>query len=1503
MKKTNCTIRFSSFSPILPSLIRIVAVCAGLLSAAAYGNTLIWEGVGTNANWNSVTNWGGATPGNGDTLVFPAAAAKLLNTNNIANLTLKQIRFTGAGGGYDIRGNAFTLTNSIMATNTAGANIIENNITLATSDVLIVVSNGVSLTLDGTLSGSVGVNKAGLGTLTYQGPADNIYTGTTLVSGGTLQLNVGGYNAFGGPLVIGDGTGAGSPTVQNLQSQEISETAPITINQNGTLNLSNLNETISPSLTLSNGTIQTGSGMLTLSANSTITITNGSTGYIYGNLNTGSGTLNLRGNGYLELYATVSGSANIVQNDSVNTYWNRANTYTGNYTANGNGYVDLNNSLALGNINNTMTLNGQTYVAIYGNINITNQSLTINSTNLNFAFFVSGSSTNSWRANFTLGSACSVDVSSNCALTLNGPIGGSGGVTKIDLGTLIYSGSTANTYSGLTTVNEGELDLNKPAGIQAIKAYGPGLVIGDGIGSDSVVCYNGNQIYSTVTPVTINSSGVLNLNGYSDVIGPMTLNGGVIATAGGLLGLPGTVKASGTSYIYGNVYPAGSVLVFSNTGYLYIPASISAYSSYGISIAGNGSVFLESSNSYTGLTVVQPGAFLYVLDSWALGSTNSGTVVSNGATLVLAGNIGITNESLTLNGPGVDPSWGALDVENGTNTWAGPIIVNTNSTLDSWSPGAALHIAGSISGAGGLELFGYGTHYFEGSTANTYAGVTTIDATTGVGPTTLVLNKSSATASVPGNLVVNSGATVRLANNQQTVNTADVLVNGGGLFDFSTFYTILDTLRGSGTVNFGNLGYVYLGLNNGSSEFDGSFTGIGFASGYTVGKNGSGTFTIGGNSTYTAGITHVFGGKVVINGSQPQIPVTVDAGATLGGSGTVGNITANGIISPGNSPGILNSSNVTFTSSGYFTVELTGPTPGTDYDQLNVRGTNNLANAGLIINLAFTKPVAIGQQFTIINNDGADPITGIFAGYPQGSTWLQNGFKVAISYFGGTGNDVVLTLTDVAAAQASYAVASGNGNAAIDPNECDALRLGITNNTGIAMTGVSATLSSADPNVMITQPASTYADVPSGGTRTNATPFQISVLSSFLCGNNINLTLTVTSASHGSFVVPVVLQTGEASAMATRFNNTNSFSIPDMGSVESSNLISGFSGPVMKVAVSLYLTHTRDQDLTNISLIGPDGTTVMLSAANGGSGQNYGSGTNDASRTTFDDAAATAITSGTAPFVGTFRPQSPLSAFIGNTNVNGYWRLHMADGYSGSLGTLRTWSLFLYPLACGSGGGACALCADGTIYTNTLDASGAMMAQIIGQDTVPSTCASPKLCPGWQNVSRYYHAYPFYNSGSNSCVTVVLTSFGSNLISSAFLGTVNTTNFTVCSTYLANCGLSTGGAGTVTYSFNAPSNSIFIVVVNNWIGGGGTYRLSVSGGNCTPALNIAPVGSAQVDVNWPTVAGGYQLEATPSLPASSWTAVTNEPVAFGNLFNVTNSSASPTNRFYRLHKP
>jgi len=58
-----------------------------------------------------------------------------------------------------------------------------------------------------------------------------------------------------------------------------------------------------------------------------------------------------------------------------------------------------------------------------------------------------------------------------------------------------------------------------------------------------------------------------------------------------------------------------------------------------------------------------------------------------------------------------------------------------------------------------------------------------------------------------------------------------------------------------------------------------------------------------------------------------------------------------------------------------------------------------------------------------------------------------------------------------------------------------------------------------------------------------------------------------------------------------------------------------------------------------------------------------------------------------------------------------------------------------------------------------------------------------------------------------------------------------------------------------------------------------------------------------VDLNWPTVAGGYNLEATPALTSPAWNRVTNEPIASGNRFSVTNSSVNPSNRLFRLRGP
>jgi subtilisin-like proprotein convertase family protein len=117
---------------------------------------------------------------------------------------------------------------------------------------------------------------------------------------------------------------------------------------------------------------------------------------------------------------------------------------------------------------------------------------------------------------------------------------------------------------------------------------------------------------------------------------------------------------------------------------------------------------------------------------------------------------------------------------------------------------------------------------------------------------------------------------------------------------------------------------------------------------------------------------------------------------------------------------------------------------------------------------------------------------------------------------------------------------------------------------------------------------------------------------------------------------------------------------------QSSTLNMSAYGVLQSLTVTFDITHTFDGDLF-IELISPTGTTITLVNRRGGGGDNF-------SGTTLDDAAATAISSGSAPFTGTFRPESPLSTFAGE-NPYGVWKLRITDQAGGDVGTLNTWSI------------------------------------------------------------------------------------------------------------------------------------------------------------------------------------------------------------------------------------
>jgi subtilisin family serine protease/subtilisin-like proprotein convertase family protein len=107
---------------------------------------------------------------------------------------------------------------------------------------------------------------------------------------------------------------------------------------------------------------------------------------------------------------------------------------------------------------------------------------------------------------------------------------------------------------------------------------------------------------------------------------------------------------------------------------------------------------------------------------------------------------------------------------------------------------------------------------------------------------------------------------------------------------------------------------------------------------------------------------------------------------------------------------------------------------------------------------------------------------------------------------------------------------------------------------------------------------------------------------------------------------------------------------------------------IIDANVQVRLRHSFVSDL-RVSLISPSGTVVTLSNRRGGSGQ-------DMTPTLFDDEAPQTIASASAPFAGTFSPDTPLGAIDGQA-ATGTWRLRIEDLSAGGSGFLDGWRLDL----------------------------------------------------------------------------------------------------------------------------------------------------------------------------------------------------------------------------------
>jgi hypothetical protein len=175
-----------------------------------------WTGA-VGPNWSTAGNWvGDVAPSPGDSLVFPAAAGNLTNTNDFpAGTTFNSITIQGSG--YKMTGNALTLSSGITASYNGGTSTYAIDTVLTaivapitvsgTSNSFGILDIGGNGTTGGVLSGSAGVNVSGGGIVDlFQ---VNTYTGATTIASGTTLLvdgTVGGGVQDTGGLLAGNGS-------------------------------------------------------------------------------------------------------------------------------------------------------------------------------------------------------------------------------------------------------------------------------------------------------------------------------------------------------------------------------------------------------------------------------------------------------------------------------------------------------------------------------------------------------------------------------------------------------------------------------------------------------------------------------------------------------------------------------------------------------------------------------------------------------------------------------------------------------------------------------------------------------------------------------------------------------------------------------------------------------------------------------------------------------------------------------------------------------------------------------------------------------------------------------------------------------------------------------------------------------------------------------------------------------------------------------------------------
>ncbi|MBE9070418.1 hypothetical protein IQ260_27625, partial [Leptolyngbya cf. ectocarpi LEGE 11479] len=326
-------------------------------------------------------------------------------------------------------------------------------------------------------------------------------------------------------------------------------------------------------------------------------------------------------------------------------------------------------------------------------------------------------------------------------------------------------------------------------------------------------------------------------------------------------------------------------------------------------------------------------------------------------------------------------------------------------------------------------------------------------------------------------------------------------------------------------------------------------------------------------------------------------PLTL-AGSTISNSSSgntiAGDTTFAGAVEPAGSNDagqLVVNGDVAFASGASLNLQLNGSgTAGTDYDQLQAVGTVNLSNASLNLGLGYTP--ALGDTLTIVDNDGSDAVSGTFNGLAEGSTIGVDGFSFQISYLGGDGNDVALTVTN--SAPTISGTASGqavNDNATLLP--FSSVTLADANGDNVS---VSVALDDANKGVFTAASLSAAGFMDAGGTYTLASTTTaiaqtaIRQLVFAPTDNRVAPTLTETSA----FTINVndgidTTSDGSTTVVSTSINDAPILTIPAGIAVNEDDINNTIAGILIADA---------DGDAQTIT-IGVTNGTLSLNGASG----------------------------------------------------------------------------------------------------------------------------------------------------------------------------------------------------------------------------------------------------------------------------------------------------------------